>query len=90
MLRVHGELEAGPEEHVSCIDVAVRDGDFAALQLECAVLIQADAEQEAETVVGGFGEGFRVGGAEGEGGGEDGGEGAGDLVVGLGGGEECR
>lgn len=89
MLRVHGELEAGPEEHVRRVDIAVRDGDLAALQLECAVLVQAHAEEESETVVGGFDEGFRVGGAEGEGGGEDGGEGAGDLVVGLGGGEEC-
>lgn len=89
MLRVHGELEARPEKHIRCVDVAVRDRDLAALQLECAVLIQADAEEEPETVVGVLDQGFRVGGAEGEGGGEDGGEGAGDLVVGLRGGEEC-
>ena len=80
---VHGELEAGPEEHVGGVDVTVRDGGFAALELEGEMLVQAHAQEEAEAVVGGFDEGFGVGGAEGEGWGEDGGEGAGDFVVGL-------
>lgn len=80
---VHGELEAGPEEHVRGVDVAVRNGGFSALELEGEMLVQAHAEEEAEAVVGGLDEGFRVGGAEGEGWGEDGGEGARDFMVGL-------
>lgn len=85
---VHGELEAGPEQHVGAVDVALRDGGFLALQLEGEMLGEADAEEEAEAVVGGVGEVLGQGCAEGEGGGEDGGEGGGDAGGGVGGGEE--
>ena len=51
---VHGELETWPEEHVRAVDVAIRDGGFAALEFEGEVLVQAHAEEEAETVVGVF------------------------------------
>ena len=52
---VHDDLEAGPEEHVDSVDVGVCDWDFAALELEGEVLVQADAEEDSEAVVTGGG-----------------------------------
>lgn len=88
-MAVHGQLEAGPEQHVRAVDVALRDGGFLALQLEGEMLVQAHAEEEAEAVVGGVGEVFGEGCAEGEGRGEDGGEGGGDAGDVRGGEEGC-
>lgn len=82
---VHCDLEAGPEQHVGAVDVAVRGGDFPTLQLEGRVLVQPDAEQDAEAIVGGFDQLFGEGAAEGERGLKDGGEALGYLVVGVGG-----
>lgn len=82
---VHCDLKAWPEQHVGAIDVAVCGRDFPALQLECRVLVQSDAEQDAEAIVGGFDQLFCEGAAEGEGRFEDGGEALGYLVVGIGG-----
>ena len=52
-MSVHGELEAGPEEHIGGVDVGVRDGDLAALEGEGEGLVEADAEEDAEAVVAG-------------------------------------
>lgn len=71
---VHCDLEAGPEQHVGAVDVAVRGGDFPSLQLEGRVLVQTHAEQDAEAIVGAFDQLFCQGPAEGEGRFEDGGE----------------
>ena len=48
---VHGDLEARPEGHVEAVEVGFCDGDFAALELEGEGLVQADTEEDAETVV---------------------------------------
>lgn len=82
-VRVHGDLEARPEEHVDAVDVAVKDGDLAALELKGEALVQADAEEDAEAVEGGVDEVLDEGAAKREGGFEDIGEFAGERGEGL-------
>lgn len=45
-------LEAGPQQHVCCVDVAIQHGNFAALQNEGEAGGEAQAEQDAEGVEG--------------------------------------
>lgn len=71
---VHCELKAGPEKHGGAVDIRVCGRGFAALQLECEVLIQADTEEDTKAVIGDIDERFGEGMAEGKGRGEDGGE----------------
>ena len=89
-VRVHDALQARPEGHGRAVDVAVRGGDAAALQFEGEVLVQADAEEHAQAVVGVGCELAREGLAEGEGGFEDVVEVARDGGEGEGGAEKSR
>lgn len=73
-VHVHCELKTGPEKHGGAVDIWVCRWDFAALQLECKMLIQADAEEDTKAVVGDVDERFGEGMAKGKGRGEDGGE----------------
>lgn len=51
-VRVHDNLEAWPEEHGGSVDVAVYGRDLAALERKGEMLIEADAYEDTETVVG--------------------------------------
>lgn len=83
-MHVHCLLKPRPEQHVRAVDVAVRHGGFLPLELKCKALVQADGEQDAETVVRLFDEGFCEFVAEGEGRGKDLLEMAGDGLKGGG------
>lgn len=73
-VHAHCELKTGPEKHGGAINIRVCSWDFAALQLERKMLIQADAEEDTKAVVGDVDERFGKGMAKGKGRGEDGGE----------------
>jgi hypothetical protein len=49
-MAVHADLEARPEKHVCCVDIALEDGDSAALELKGELLGQANATENTEAV----------------------------------------
>ena len=55
---VHGELEARPKQHVCAVDVAIRDRDLSALELKSETLVQANAKEDTEAVIGSLDKGF--------------------------------
>lgn len=73
-VHVHRELKTGPEKHGGAVDIRVGSRGFAALQLKCKMLVQADAEEDPKAVVGDVNERFGEGMAKGKGRGEDGSE----------------
>lgn len=87
-MHIHSLLEPRPEQHIRAVDIPLRDRGFLPLKLKGKALVQADAEEDAEAVVGLLDEGFREVVTEGEGWREDLLEMAGDGVEGGGWGEE--
>jgi len=48
---VHDDLEAWPEEHGGGVNIAIYGRDLAALEGKGEMLIEAEAYEDAETVV---------------------------------------
>lgn len=70
-MHVHGELEAGPKEHVGSVYIRICGGAFSALELESESLVDSHSEENTDAVKRGINEGFRERMAQREGGCED-------------------
>jgi len=49
-MKIHDDLKAWPEQHVSAVNIAFDSRNLTALELESKVLVQADAEKNAQAV----------------------------------------
>lgn len=87
-MHIHSQLKPRPEQHIRAVDIPLRDRRLLPLKFKGKPLVQTDAEEDAEAVVGVLDEGFREVVTEGEGRGEDLLEMAGDGLEGGGWGEE--